>query len=240
GESEPQPKSAAPVAADAPLGDRDGMLHAGTVVTRGRGRALVVATGPATQLGAIAGSVELVERVETPLQRRLARFARVVVAAGLVTTAIGLAAGLALGEEPRPLLMGLVAMVVAAVPEGLPIVVTVALAISVRRMAARRAIVRRLSALDTLGSCSAIGSDKTGTLTENRMTVQRVWTAGREYEVTGPAQAARGELVADGRAVAPEPGSPLGRTLRAGVLCNDASAVVSDGEVEAQGDPTEV
>jgi Ca2+-transporting ATPase len=240
GESVPVRKSPESVDPDAALGDRHDMLHTGTVLTRGRGRALVVATGADTQLGAIAGSLERVGRVETPLERRMGRFARIVAIAVLASCALGLVVGLSLGEDPGPLFLGLVALAVAAIPEGLPIVLTVALAISVRRMAARRTLVRRLSALETLGSCSAIGSDKTGTLTENRMTVQRIWSGGRGYEVTGHGHAAGGELVADDRVVAVPTGSPLHLTLLAGVLCNDASAVESEGEMEVQGDPTEV
>jgi cation-transporting ATPase F len=240
GESTTVAKHPEPVEERAPLGDRTSMLFTGTVVTRGHGRALVVATGAATELGRIAGTVRGLGRVETPLQRRMDRFAKVIGTAVLAASALGLAAGVLAGDDVDELFLAVVALAVAAIPEGLPIVLTLVLAIGVRRMAARHAIIRRLPAVETLGSCTVIGSDKTGTLTENRMTVQRIVAGGVRYEVTGAGYGTAGEIRRDGRPAAVEPGSPLERTLLAGALCNTATAVPADGEFEVAGDPTEI
>jgi calcium-translocating P-type ATPase len=240
GESATVAKSAEPVAADAGIGDRTSMLWMGTVVTRGHGRALVVETGGDTEFGRIAQSVSEIGEVTTPLQHRMTRFAHLVGLAVLASCAIGLTAGVAAGEDLQELVLALVALAVAAIPEGLPIVLTVALAISMRRMAARRAIVRRLPAVETLGSCTVIGSDKTGTLTENRMTVSRIEAGGRSYDVTGAGYEAAGEILLHGEPARVDEDEPLRLTLVAGALCNEASAVEADGELDVSGDPTEV
>jgi magnesium-transporting ATPase (P-type) len=241
GESTTVAKSADAVPDEAPLGDRASMLFTGTIVTRGHCRALVVETGVRTELGRIAESVEEIGERETPLQRQFARFAHLVGAAILASSALGLVAGVALGEDPHDLFLAVVALAVAAIPEGLPIVLTLVLAISVRRMAARHAIVRRLPAVETLGSCTVIGSDKTGTLTQNRMTVRRIAVPGEEYAVTGGGYEVGGEIRhASGERVSPEERSPLWWTLVAGALCNDASAVPAGEEFDVAGDPTEV
>jgi magnesium-transporting ATPase (P-type) len=240
GESTPVAKSAAPVAEHAPLADRTGMLHTGTVVTRGHGRGLVVATGAATELGQVAGAVEEIGEPATPLQRRMTRFSHVIGVAVLVVGALGFGLGSLAGEDLEQLFLAVVALAVAAIPEGLPIVLTVVLAISVRRMARRHTIVRRLPAVEALGSCTVIGSDKTGTLTENRMTVQVVEAGGRTYGVTGGGHGTRGEILLDGRRVEPQDGSPLGLAFLAGALCNDASAVSAGEEFHVAGDPTEI
>jgi Ca2+-transporting ATPase len=226
GESATVAKTAAPVAADAPLAERLSVLFMGTVVTRGHCRVVVTATGTATELGRIAGTVRGIETVATPLQERLGKFTRLVGIAAIASSALGLALGLAAGEPFDQMLLAMVALAVAALPEGLPIVLTIVLAISVSRMAARRAIVRRLPAVETLGSCTVIGSDKTGTLTQNRMTVESIYAGGREHPVTGHG----GEV---------ERESPLYYTLLAGALCNEARAAGA-GDAEAIGDPTEV
>jgi magnesium-transporting ATPase (P-type) len=240
GESTPVAKSVATVAAEAPLADRTGMLHTGTVVTRGHGRALVVATGQETELGRVAGAVETIGEPATPLQRRMTRFSHVIGIAVLAVGAAGFVLGWLGGEDLSELFLAVVALAVAAIPEGLPIVLTVVLAIGVRRMARRHTIVRRLPAVEALGSCTVIGSDKTGTLTENRMTVQAVVAGGRTYDVAGGGYGTAGEILLDGRPVLPEAGSPLRLTLVAGALCNDASAVSAGAEFDVAGDPTEI
>jgi len=242
GESEPVAKDAAPVAPGAPLAERACMLYMGTVATRGHGRALVVATGADTELGRIAGTVQEIAPARTPLQERMGRFTRLIGTAAIAGSALGFLLGLAAGEDAHELFLTMVALAVAALPEGLPIVLTVALAISVSRMAARRALVRRLPAVETLGSCTVIGSDKTGTLTQNRMTVERIYAGGEEYAVTGRGYAREGGLLRGTTPVRPQPGSALHRTLLAGVLCNEASVVEpeADRELEVAGDPTEV
>jgi calcium-translocating P-type ATPase len=184
GESEPVEKALAPVAADAPLAERRSMLHAGTVIAAGSGRGLVVATGAGTELGRISTLVAGVEPLDTPLTRDLAHFGRVItVAIGVAAVALaGVAAirGFPAGDAA---LAG-ISLAVAAVPEGLPAVVTIALAVGVRRMARRRAIIRHLPAVETLGSTTLVASDKTGTLTQNRMRVQARWApSGDETEL---------------------------------------------------------
>jgi Ca2+-transporting ATPase len=240
GESVPVAKSAEPVPAAAAAAERRDMLLMGTVATRGQARALVTATGRDTELGRVAGAVRRIPRAQTPLQRQMARFGRLLGAWATGSALLGFALGALHGEPAGELFRAMVALAVAAVPEGLPIVLTVTLAISVSRMAARGTIVRRLPAVETLGSCTVIGSDKTGTLTQNRMTVEQVWAGGRRYEVTGTGYRSDGELLHDGRPVTVEQGSPLELTLRGGALANEATFVERDGEPLVSGDPTEV
>jgi len=243
GESATVAKSTAPAAPDAAVGDRHGMAFMGTLVTRGRARAVITATGARTELGRIAGAVQRIGPTETPLQRRMSRFTRLVGLWALGSSALGFALGAAHGQDPAELFRAMVALAVAAVPEGLPVVLTVALAISVGRMARRGAIIRRLPAVETLGSCTVIGSDKTGTLTENRMTVERVVAGGVRYDVSGDGHRVRGRFLAGGEPVDVAPGSVLELTLRAAALANDGAlgAPASDDEEPAvAGDPTEV
>ena len=244
GESTTVAKSADPVPEDAALGDRTSMLFTGTIVARGHCRAVVVQTGARTELGRIAESVQEIGEKETPLQRQMARFAHVVGVAILGASALGLAVGVLLGEDPHELFLAVVALAVAAIPEGLPVVLTLVLAISVRRMAARNAIIRRLPAVETLGSCTVIGSDKTGTLTQNRMTVQRIVAGETAYVVTGGGYRAGGAVRTEGSDGTIddglEEGSPLWWALVVGALCNDASAVPAGEEFDVRGDPTEI
>jgi Ca2+-transporting ATPase len=212
----------------------------GSVVTRGRARCVVVATGASTQLGSIAGTVQRITRVETPIQRRVAQFARIIGIAVLATGTLGVVAGLVAGEPIEDLLLLVVALGVAAIPEGLPIVLTVTLAIGVNRMARRNVIIRRLPAVETLGSCTVIGSDKTGTLTQNRMIVQRIDVGEATYHVTGEGYSAEGEILRGDRRADVEQEEGLKLTLLAGALCNDAGLVEVDGELEVHGDPTEI
>jgi magnesium-transporting ATPase (P-type) len=240
GESETVAKDSAALDPETALPERANMLFMGSAATLGRGSAVVVATGAETELGRIAGSLGEIEAVETPLQRRIARLARVIGVAVLVAGLAGFALGALAGEDLDELFFAVVALAVSAIPEGLPIVLTVALAISVRRMAARRAIVRRLPAVETLGSCTVIASDKTGTLTQNRMTVERIVTGGERFEVTGSGYSSEGGFLLGGEPVDPAEGSSLALTLLAGALCNDASVVLGDGEFKVRGDPTEI
>ncbi|MGF1616820.1 MAG: HAD-IC family P-type ATPase, partial [Acidimicrobiia bacterium] len=181
GESVPVSKGVDPVPADAPLPDRTSMVYTGAVVTSGRGSGVVVATGNATELGAIAGLVRAEGITETPLQRRMGRFSRIIGMAVAVAAVVVIVSGLILDIPLHQIFLVAVAVAVSAVPEGLPVAVTITLAIGVSRMASRKAIVRRLPAVETLGSTTVIGSDKTGTLTMNQMTVQEVWTPGRRF-----------------------------------------------------------
>lgn len=223
GESEPTSKGTAVLPEATQLGDRADLAFTGTVVTTGRARGYVVATGADTELGAIAGSIERQPPGETPLQGRMRRFSRVVTAAVGISAGLAFGLGLALGGTASEMFLVAVALAVAAIPEGLPVVQTITLAVGVRRMAARQAIVRRLPAIETLGSTTVIGSDKTGTLTENRMTLRTLWAAGslHEGDAIGASEAAR-------------------MVLLAGVLDNEADVFEHEGEQRSTGDPLEV
>jgi magnesium-transporting ATPase (P-type) len=220
-------------------GDQTNLAFAGTIVTRGRGRGIVVRTGARTEVGRIATSMREIGGTVTPLQRRVEGLGKwiglVIVALSGLTVGIGLLQGMPMGD----ILVAAVAMAVATIPEGLPIVLTVTLAIGVRRMASRNAIVRSLPAVETLGSTTVIGSDKTGTLTRNEMTVRAVWAGGRLYEVTGSGYAPDGGIELNGRAVSLESDAALRETLLAGVLANEADPAAL-GEGSPPGDPTEV
>jgi magnesium-transporting ATPase (P-type) len=239
GESVPAGKHDRPVEAEAGVADRANMAWSGSVVTAGRGRGFVVATGIRTQLGRIAESIRTEHDAETPLQRRMNRFARIIGAVVGVAALASMGIGVALGERLQDMFLVAVALAVAAIPEGLPVVFTITLALGVRRMARRHAIVRRLPAVETLGSTTVIGSDKTGTLTENRMTVQEIWTAVGSVAV--PQHAPAGEDRAAAEDVAPRMphGDPLVLTLTAGILANEATARPAGDGYEIHGDPTE-
>jgi Ca2+-transporting ATPase len=245
GESEPVVKGVAPLAGPAALGDRVNMVWSGTAVTRGRGRAVVTATGMATEMGTVARLLGRTEEERTPLQREVDRIGRtlglaviviavVVVAAILLTTDIGEASDLV-----DVLLIG-VALAVAAVPEGLPAILSVVLAFGVQRMAGERAIVKKLSSVETLGSASVVCSDKTGTLTRNEMTIEKVVTPSGEVDITGSGYRPEGELRVDGRPLA-DPGlvNEVGAVLVAGSLANDAGLRQDGGVWSILGDPTE-
>jgi magnesium-transporting ATPase (P-type) len=240
GESVTVGKTSEPVDADAQVADRHNMLFMGTVATRGHARAAVSGTGGATELGRVAGSVQRIAPTETPLQRHMGRFTRLVGAWALASSALGFVLGAIHGYELSELFRAMVALAVAALPEGLPIVLTITLAISVNRMARRGAIIRRLPAVETLGSCSVIGYDKTGTLTQNRMTVEQIFAGGERFTLTGSGYQPRGEILAGGSPAPVVEGSPLELTLRAAALANEASLAERDGEADATGDPTEI
>jgi len=234
GESEPVEKHSKPVGGtDVALGDRRNMVYMGTAVVAGRGAVLVTETGMRTELGRIAEMLQSVQRESTPLQNRLEQLARGLAIAALVVVAIVFCLGMLRGEPFRLMFMVAISMAVAAVPEGLPAVVTIALTLGARRMLARKALIRRLNAVETLGSVTVICSDKTGTLTENRMTVTALAVAGHHLEVT-PDMDLRSPLLDCGRAPA------LTLLLAGGALCNDALIERDDaGRTRVVGDPTE-
>jgi magnesium-transporting ATPase (P-type) len=235
GESLPADKSTAPVAPSSLAADRRCMAHMGSVVASGRGRGVVTATGLGTELGQISEQLRAEETPETPLTARMHRFANVIAAAVAVSASATFLLGWVLGEPAGQMFMTAVALAVAVVPEGLPVALTVAMALGVRRMAHRNAIVRSLPAVETLGSTNTIGSDKTGTLTENRMTVQRVWAGGTTYRLEDEGGVGAARPLADALA-----DLALRRTLEAGVLTNEAELRrTPEGEVETTGDPTE-
>ncbi|MEU8514653.1 cation-translocating P-type ATPase [Kitasatospora sp. NPDC048722] len=227
-----------PATKDARAGtEAEGLVSAGTVVLRGRALAVVTATGAASALGRIAALLR--PRPEpTPLQRRLAGLGRVLAAVAIGLCALVFLLGLLRHQAPGEMAVTAISLAVAAVPESLPAVVTLALALGARRMAARHAVVRRLPAVETLGSVTVLATDKTGTLTEGRMVVERLWTPRAEATVTGLGYAPHGDVLIDGRP-APE---EFGELLRTAALCNDAGLRApeeEDGEWGALGDPTE-
>jgi Ca2+-transporting ATPase len=231
GESLPVAKTAEALAGDLGIGDRRNLVFAGTAVTYGRGKAVVVETAMDTELGQVARMVASVESGPTPLQRNLDRVGRALALAGLGVVAVVVGLGLARGQSFFDILLFGIALAVAVVPEALPAVVTISLALGVRRMVKRHALIRRLPAVETLGSVSVICSDKTGTLTKDEMTVRRIWVDRRMYEVTGAGYAPEGEI-------RPEPGRGVLWLLEAAVLASDARLVHGDAW-EVKGDPTE-
>ncbi|HJV51398.1 MAG TPA: HAD-IC family P-type ATPase, partial [Noviherbaspirillum sp.] len=240
GESDVVEKSAAPVAADAALGDRACMLHSGTLVASGQVAGVVVATGTETELGRIGTMLEQVQEVTTPLLRQMGQFSRWLALAIVLMCAATFAVGvLWRGQAPDAMFLMVVALAASAIPEGLPAIMTVTLAMGVQRMAARNAIIRHLPAVESLGSVTIICTDKTGTLTRNEMTVQRVVTAGGVFEVSGAGYAPAGALHAGGAAADPEAHPILAGLAHAALLCNDAELQQHDGHWQLQGDPTE-
>ncbi|MDZ7270931.1 MAG: cation-translocating P-type ATPase [candidate division KSB1 bacterium] len=225
-----------------PLGERANMVYSGTVVTYGRGRAVVVETGTHTEFGRVAELLKTVESGKTPLQENLARVGSMLARAALVLVALIGLLGVARGKPPLEMFLFAIAMAVAVVPEALPAVVTIALALGVQRMAKRNALVRRLPAVETLGCASVICTDKTGTLTKDEMTVRRLYVGGELIEVTGVGYEPVGEFRRGGEPLTIEgTDGPLLTLLRAAVLSSDAHLVrrEEDGRWAIKGDPTE-
>jgi P-type Ca2+ transporter type 2C len=240
GESAPVEKHTRPLEDERlPTGDRKNMAYAGTAVTYGRGRAVVVATGMATEFGKIARMLEAVETSKTPLQVNLDRVGHALARAAVVVVIIIVALGLFRGQPFIEMFIFGVALAVAVVPEALPAVVTISLALGVKRMVRRNALVRRLPAVETLGSTSVICSDKTGTLTRDEMTTRRLFVGGRLLEVSGTGYEPRGTFSMNGTAV--EPNEPLSLLLRAAALASDARLERNEAgdKWEVKGDPTE-
>ncbi len=224
------------------LADRRNMAYASTLVTYGTGVGVVTAIGDHTEVGRISELISSAEELQTPLTRKIAQFSKLVLYAILGLAAITFAIGLLRGQPAVDTFTAAIALAVAMIPEGLPAALTVTLAIGVSRMAQRRAIIRKLPAVETLGSVTIISSDKTGTLTQNQMTVQELYAAGVTYRVTGTGYAPAGEIQRDGAAIDPAAeNAALRETLVAGLLCNDSTlAKGDDGAWRAEGDPTEV
>jgi magnesium-transporting ATPase (P-type) len=240
GESVPVEKGTKSVAAASLLGDRTCMAYSGTLITYGQGAGVVVATGDATEVGRIGAMLAEVQTLTTPLLRKLARFSLWLSAAILIVAALTFAFGVAVRQfAPAEMFLAAVGLAVAAIPEGLPAILTIALAIGVQRMAQRNAIIRRLPAVETLGSVTVICSDKTGTLTRNEMTVQDIATAHTDYGVTGVGYDPEGSVTRDGSNIRPADHPVLVETLRAGLLCNEASLRHEADGWAMEGDPTE-
>jgi Ca2+-transporting ATPase len=249
GESEPVEKHTLPLAtAEVPLGDRFNMAYMGTVVTYGRGKALIVETGMRSELGKVAGLLQGVGSELTPLQKRLDQLGKLLAVIGFGVSALIFAVGLFIGEPLRDMLLTAVSIAVAIVPEGLPAVVTITLAIGAQRMLRRRALIRKLPAVETLGSVTVICSDKTGTLTENRMTVMVLDIAGHTVHIEEDLHRRMPVLDDSSQPQPPKslsavdaPAETIGMLLAGGALCNDAVLVTSTegGRMQTIGDPTE-
>jgi magnesium-transporting ATPase (P-type) len=247
GESEPTSKKVEPVDEELLAADRTSIAHMGSAVSSGRGRGVVIATASDTELGRIAEQIRAEVKPDTPLQRRMHRFANIIGIAVLASTAVAFFLGLALGGEVSEMFLTAVALAVAVVPEGLPVAFTVAMALGVHRMAQRNAIIRSLPAVETLGSTDTIGSDKTGTLTQNRMTALRAWTADGWYAIGEQGRELLGQAddLVDGADHAARDGDdPLSQSIRTAVLSNESDIklhTTEDGEdtFEHRGDPTE-
>ena len=238
GESVPVDKIEDPVDVKAQIGDRKSMAYSGTLVVSGRAKGIVVATGGDTELGHINQMLSGVKAMETPLLRQIEKFGKILTIIILIVCAITFAYGrLFLDIGFVDMFKAVVGVAVSAIPEGLPAIVTITLAIGVQRMAKRHAIIRRLPAVETLGSVSRICSDKTGTLTRNEMVVSAVATADSFYEVTGEGYAPRGEILKDGKPAAKNP--VLETMARASVLCNESSIHEEGDAWKLTGDPTE-
>ena len=235
GESTPVDKSGGVLPDnDLPLADRRNMVFLGTTVTGGKGRALIVATGRGTELGRIATLMTTVPVEPTPLQRRLEQFGHVLLLLSLGIVVVVFVLGLWRGEPVFDMFLTAVSLAVAAIPEGLPAIVTTTLALGVMRMVTRHALIRRLPAVETLGAATVICTDKTGTLTKNEMTVTRLALDGLVYEVTGEGYAPEGDIIGGD----PREGG-LQQLLLSALLCNDATLKEVDGSWKVVGDPTE-
>ncbi|MDZ4168219.1 MAG: HAD-IC family P-type ATPase [Coriobacteriia bacterium] len=239
GESEPIEKELAELPADTVLADRTCLVFSSTPVVAGRATAVVTATGMSTIVGEIAGEVRATGRQETPLQRRLARLSTRLGILSVVAATVIFALGVARGEAVIDMLLFAVAAAVSAIPEGLPTAVSVSLALGVQRMAKRRALVRRIAAVETLGGCTVVCTDKTGTLTRNEMTVTRLWAGGERFDVTGDGYAPEGEIV-------PDPGqtevvwSDVELLLEVGCTANNALLEEDEaGQWRIEGNPTD-
>ena len=240
GESQPGHKDAAVLPAETSVADRRNMLYSGTLVTSGSGTGVVVRTGGETEIGEIHRLVGAADQLATPLTRKIGRFSTLLTVVILALAAVTFAVGILRGDSVVEVFTAAVALAVGAIPEGLPAAITITLAIGMARMAKHRAVIRRLPAVETLGSVTVICTDKTGTLTENQMTVRALWTPDGSYQVTGAGYGTDGAVLdASGRPVDASTDSALRWSLLAGAGCNDAVLTTRDGRPAVVGDPTE-
>ncbi|MFZ5447972.1 MAG: cation-translocating P-type ATPase [Thermodesulfobacteriota bacterium] len=240
GESIPAEKKSGVITEDnLTPGDQRNMAFMGTVVVNGRAKGVVVATGPRTVLGHIAKDVQEIGVTKSPLQDKIDRFAQAIGIIVLVAASLLFLVGILAGESAKDMFMTTVAATVATIPEGLPIVVTIALAIGVSRMAQSNAIIRKLPAVETLGSTTVICSDKTGTLTKNEMTVKLAFDGEKIYEVTGTGYEPLGEILEEGVPINASADQLLAMIFRIGLLCNESVVYEEEGAYKVDGDPTE-
>ncbi|MDQ0270297.1 cation-translocating P-type ATPase [Cytobacillus purgationiresistens] len=240
GESLPVSKTASPIKTENPgIGDMENMAFMGTMVTRGNGVGIVVGTGMKTAMGQIADLLQSAESMTTPLQRRLEQLGKILIVVALLLTVLVVAIGVLQGQELYTMFLAGVSLAVAAIPEGLPAIVTVALSLGVQRMIKQKAIVRKLPAVETLGCASVICSDKTGTLTQNKMTVTHIWSGGSEWTIDGVGYAPKGHFYKRENRIEPKNDKALQQMLIFGMLCNNAEIKQKKDEIIIDGDPTE-
>jgi Ca2+-transporting ATPase len=225
---------------DIPLADRANIVYMGTAIVSGKARAVIVETGMRTELGRIAGLIQEIKKETTPLQKRLEEFGKWIIYLCFILVAAVFGLELLRGGRVMEMFLTSVSLAVAAIPEGLPAVVTIALALGVQRMVKRHVLIRKLPSVETLGCATVICSDKTGTLTKNEMTVRTVWTSRRSFEVTGAGYEPEGEFLVDGQSVRSGGYPDLLASLAAGVLCNNARLTRDNGTLTVFGDPTEI
>lgn len=224
---------------DVALGDRTNMCFMSTIVTYGRGKGVVVNTGHDTEIGKIATMIQTFEDETTPLQKNLDQLGKYLGVACIVVCALVFGIGILQGRDLLQMFMVAISLAVAAIPEGLPAIVTIVLALGMNRMVKRNAIVKKLLAVETLGCTTVICSDKTGTLTQNEMTVVKVYTDGKVFDVTGTGYEPRGEFKIDGNPISPMDSINLNTLISIGALCNDASLEENTEGYRILGDPTE-
>ncbi len=239
GESAPVEKDIDPLELETQLAERQNMAYAGSLVTAGQGSGLVVAIADHTETGKISQLMQHTSHIVTSLTRKIQKFSRTLLYGVLVFATMTFAVGVGQGDDWVEVFKAAVALAVSAVPEGLPTVMTITLAIGVSRMADRHAIIRKLPAVETLGSATVICSDKTGTLTENQMTVQEIYVCDRSYSVSGTGYNPDGEILQDGQPIDLNHHSALQECLQAGILSNDSHLQQTEEDWTIIGDPTE-
>ncbi|WP_277058076.1 cation-translocating P-type ATPase [Trichlorobacter lovleyi] len=240
GESLPADKTTAVLTETGlPPADQTNMAFMGTAVVNGRARGVVVATGARTILGTIAGEVRSIGQLKAPIQHKIEQFAHTIGLLVLGAAGLLFMIGLLLGETVKTMFMVAVAAAVATIPEGLPIVVTIAMAVGVARMAKHNAIIRKLPAVETLGSTTVICSDKTGTLTRNEMTVTNLYDGRQQYQISGTGYEPEGQVLLNGTAVTAASSPELALLQRIGLLCNESDVYEEEGRYKVDGDPTE-
>lgn len=232
-------RSEAIVGEELSVGDQQNMVFMGTMVARGSAAGVVVGTGMNTEMGKIAGLLQDENTLMTPLQRRLEQLGKILITVSLGLTALVVVMGVLEGQDLYKMFLAGVSLAVAAIPEGLPAIVTVALALGVQRMIKKRALVRRLPSVETLGCATVICSDKTGTLTQNKMTVTRLWSGGKMWEVTGSGYDPTGDFYENNRKINVDDRKSLKQLLTFGMLCNNAEITMDRKEYVVNGDPTE-
>lgn len=236
GESQPVSKILEPLGEKTLLADRKNMAYSSTVVSSGRGKAVVMATGMSTEVGKIAQLIKESREKQTPLQKKLRNLGKYLTAGVVIIAVVVFLAGIFSGQNASDMLLMAIALAVAAIPEGLPAVITISLAIGVQQMIKRNVLVRKLPSVETLGCVDVICTDKTGTLTHNQMTVTKIWTNNTIYEVTGSGYHPKGTFTVDNKLANPE---PLHKLLKIGALCSNAKLTGRDSKREVEGDPTE-